>query len=88
MDEVMQFYETKLGKDFHKLRSKLWAIQAMGSSDKDSHPFVKQLKTKTIVDMFDAFEILALQANDLVTRIRDQVEELSSEKKGNSIASN
>jgi hypothetical protein len=83
MDKVMQFYKTKLGKDFHKLRCKLWAIQAMGSSDKDSHPFVKQLKTKTIVDMFDAFEIVAHQANDLVTRIQDQVEELSSEKKEN-----
>ena len=83
MDEVMQFHETELGKQLNDLQCKIWAVRAIGNSNRDDPERLRDFDVQTPSDLFEAVYLISQQSSDLIEVIINKTREMADEKKEN-----
>jgi len=81
MDEI-QFHETDLGKQLNDLQCSIWAVRAIGKSNKDEPERLRGFDVQTPSDLFEAVYIISEQSNDLIEDIISQTKAMADEKRG------
>ena len=81
MDEVILFYETALGKQLDDLQCKIWAVRAIGDSNREDPERIRELDIQTPSDLFEAVYIISEQSSDLIEDIISQTKTMADEKK-------
>ncbi len=81
MDEVMLFHETELGKQLNDLQCKIWAVRAIGKSNRDDPERLREFDIQTPSDLFEAVYLISQQSSDLIEVIINKTREMADKKK-------
>ncbi len=83
MDEVIRFHETELGKQLEDLQCKIWAVLAIGNSNREDPERLRDFDMQTASDLFEAVYIISQQSRDLIEIIIRKTKTMADEKKEN-----
>ena len=79
----MQFHETELGTQLSDLQCKIWAVLAIGNSNREDPERLREFDVQTPSDLFEAVYLISQQSSDLIEVIINKTEEMADEKKEN-----
>ncbi len=79
----MLFHETELGMRLNDLQCRIWAVRAIGNSNRDDPERLRDYDIQTPSDLFEAVYLISQQSSDLIEVIISQTRKMADEKKEN-----
>ena len=79
----MLFHETELGKRLSDLQCKIWAVRAIGDSNREDPERIRELDIQTPSDLFEAVYILSELSINLIEDMISQTKTMQEDKREN-----